>query len=88
MNESEAKERVNVFVLWDKQWVSPHGTLDPNPMRIGDPDSKTTLPPHGLDPDQSCVLCCVTAPVRVCEFQSSSAMHVVCMQYAAHATPH
>ena len=29
-------------------------------MRIGDPDSKTTLPPRGLDPDPSSMLCCVT----------------------------
>ena len=36
-------------------WGSPHGTLDPDPMRIGDPHPKTTLPPHGLDPDPSCV---------------------------------
>ena len=26
---------------------SPHGTLDPDSMRIGDADSKTTLPSHG-----------------------------------------
>ena len=43
-----------------KPWSSPHGTLDPHPMRIGDPDSKTTLPPHSLDPDPRCVLCYVT----------------------------
>ena len=63
---------------------SPHGTLDPHPMRIGDPDSKTTLPPHGLDPDLSCVLCCVT----VREIQSSSAMRVVCVPCGAHVRPH
>ena len=74
MNESEAKERVNVC-------------LDPNPMLIGDPDSKTTLPPHGLDSDLSCVLCCVTACATVREFQSSSAMRVVYMPCGAHATP-
>ena len=38
-------------------WGSPHRTLDPYLMRIGDPDYRTTLPPHGLDPDLSCMLC-------------------------------
>ena len=42
------------------QWGFPHRTLDLDPMRIGDPDSKTTSPPHGLDPDLNCMLCCVT----------------------------
>ena len=51
-------------------WGSPHGTLDPNLMRIRDLDSKTTLPSYGLDLDPSCVLCCVT--VRVTECVSSS----------------
>ena len=48
------------------QWGSPHGTLDPNPMRIGDLGSTTTLSPHGLDLDPSCVLCCVTAHIIEC----------------------
>ena len=63
---------------------SPHGALNPHLMRIGDSDSKTTLPLHGLDPDPSCVLCCVT----VSEIQSSSAMRVVCVPCGAHARPH
>ena len=62
--------------------------LDPNLMRIGDLDSKTTFPPHGLDPDPSCMLCCVTACVTVRDLQSSSAMRVVCMPCEAHTTPH
>ena len=41
---------------------SPHGTLDLDPVFIGDPDPKTTLPPHGLNLDPSCVLCCMTVP--------------------------
>ena len=61
-------------LLWQKPsvvqskapWGSPHGTLDPNPMRIGDLDSKTTLLPHGLNLDPSCVLCCVTLHVTEC----------------------
>ena len=40
-------------------------------MRIGDPDSKAILPPHGLDLDPNCVLQC-SGTVR--EFQSGSAM--------------
>ena len=28
------------------QWGSPHENLDPDPIRIGDPDPKTTLPSH------------------------------------------
>ena len=47
------------------------------------PNSKTTFPPHGLDPDPSFVLCCVT--VRV--IQSSSAMRVVCVLCGAHTRP-
>ena len=35
--------------------VSPHGTFDSDPMRIGDPDLKTTLLPQCLDPDPSCL---------------------------------
>ena len=62
------------------QWGSPHKTLDPHPMRIGDLDSKTTLPPQGLDPDPSRVLCCVT----VRKIQSSGAMRVVCVPCRAH----
>ena len=57
------------------EWGSPHGTLDPDPMRIGDSDPKTALPPHNLDPDPSCVLCCVGS---VREIQS----------IRAHARPH
>ena len=52
---------------WCWQRGSPHGTLGSDPMRIGDPDPKTVLPPHGLDLDLSCVLCC----------QSNSKMHLV-----------
>ena len=49
-----------------------------------DLDSKTTLPPHGLDPDPSCMLlCCVT----VRKIQSSSVMRVVCVRFGAHARP-
>ena len=58
---------------------SSHGTLDTHPMRIGDPDSKTALPPHDLDSDPSYVLCCVT----VREIHSSSAMRVVCVPCGA-----
>ena len=46
--------------------------------------SKTTLPPHDLDPDPSWVLCCVTVHV----IQSSSAMCVFCVPCGAHAQPH
>ena len=54
-------------------WGSPHGTLDPHWVRPLDPDSKTTLPPHCLDPDPSCVLClCDNAwdPVKQCNAHS------------------
>ena len=48
-------------------------------------DSKTTLPPNGLDLDPNCVLCCLT----VREIQSSSAiMRVVCVPCGALAQPH
>ena len=39
---------------------SPHGTLDPDRMRIGDPDPNTIVLPYVFDPDPTCVLCCVT----------------------------
>ena len=49
----------------------------PDPMRIGDPDPKTTLPPHGFNLDPSCMLCCVTVlrnsvwnPVQQCNARS------------------
>ena len=58
-------------------WGSPHRTLDPDLMRIKDPDPTTILLPHRLNPDPSCA----------CETQSSSAMRVVCMPCGAHATP-
>ena len=56
-------------------------TFDQNPMRIGDLDPKTTLPPHGLDTDPSCVLYCVTVlrgsardPVQQCNEHSQRAV--------------
>ena len=67
-----------------QEWDSPHGTLDPGSMWIGNPDPQTTLPPHGLDPDPSCVLCYVI----VREIRSSSAIRVVCMQCRGRASPH
>ena len=42
------------------QWSSPYGTLDLDPMRIGDPDPETALRPHSLDTDPRCALCCAT----------------------------
>ena len=72
------------YVSNDTHRGSPHGTLNPHPMRIGDLDSKTTLTPHGFDLVLSCVLCCVT----VREIQSCSSMRVVCVLCGAHARPH
>ena len=60
------------------QWSSPHGTLDSDPMQIQDPDQMTTLLPHFLNPDPSCV----------CEIQSSIAMRVVCVPCGAYTQPH
>ena len=45
-----------IRLLCKKRNSLPHGTLDPHPMRIDDPNSKPALPPHGLDPYPSC--CC------------------------------
>ena len=59
-----------------RPWGSPHGALDPDPMRIEDPDLTTTLLPHGLNPD----------PSRIREVQCSTAMRVVRVTCGAHAT--
>ena len=61
---------------------SPHGTLDPDLMRNEDPDPKTILPPHGLYPDPSCVLCCDCVTVH------RSVMRVVYVPCVAHVRPH
>ena len=42
-----------------KQWDSPHGTFDPDPMQTGNLNPKTTFPPHGINPgpELRAVLC-------------------------------
>ena len=52
--------------------------------RMWDPDPKTTLSPHGLDPDLSCVL---QLYAKVREIQFSSAMRVVCVPCGVEARP-
>ena len=65
-----------VVVSMFSYWGSTHGNLNPDPMWIRDPFPKTTLPPHGLDLDPSCVLYCVTVlqdivwdPVHQCNMR-------------------
>ena len=68
-------------------WGSPHATMDLDLIRIRDLDPKTTLPPHNLDPDLSCVPCCVGQLVR-----SSPALQwpmlTAFVSFRTHARPH
>ena len=62
---------------------SPHRTLYLDLMLIGDPDPKTTLPTHSLDPELRAVV-----NMTVHEFQSSRAICVVCLPSRTYARPH
>ena len=60
------KLRAYICAAFDQttSWGSPHRTFDPDPMRIGNLDPKTTLPPNDLNPDPSRMLCCIRQCVK------------------------
>ena len=80
----------NYLYCW---YLQDTGVLHTGPwiqirFRSGIPDLKTTVPPHGRDPDRSCVLCCATVHQNSAWDPAQQCIRPVCAPCGAHARQH